>query len=137
MVQVWSSDQFVAPLHRVLANGGADLFLAPFFYNPSYEFQVEPIVVKPGDVTNYCGCSYPTELDVLGEAEDESHCCLELCHHLGHDVMVQPITLAFNVSTAGCPLGQPATRRSAKPSLQVKAEMLLIWFPRLEQDDTK
>ncbi|KUF87664.1 Gibberellin 2-beta-dioxygenase 8 [Phytophthora nicotianae] len=53
MVQVWSNDQFVAPLHRVLANGGADRFSAPFFYNPSYKAQVEPIVMKPGDVANY------------------------------------------------------------------------------------
>ncbi|ETM33953.1 hypothetical protein L914_18855 [Phytophthora nicotianae] len=50
---VWSNDQFVAPLHRVLANGGADRFSAPFFYNPSYKAQVEPIVMKPGDVANY------------------------------------------------------------------------------------
>ncbi|EGZ26767.1 hypothetical protein PHYSODRAFT_469735 [Phytophthora sojae] len=53
MVQVWSNDQFVAPLHRVLANGGADRFSAPFFYNPSYKAQVEPIVVKEGDEANY------------------------------------------------------------------------------------
>ncbi|ETL27512.1 hypothetical protein L916_18945 [Phytophthora nicotianae] len=53
MVQVWSNDQFVAPLHRVLANGGADRFSAPFFYNPAYKAQVEPIVMKPGDVANY------------------------------------------------------------------------------------
>uniref|UniRef100_H3GMJ1 Fe2OG dioxygenase domain-containing protein n=1 Tax=Phytophthora ramorum TaxID=164328 RepID=H3GMJ1_PHYRM len=53
MVQVWSNDKFVAPLHRVLANGGADRFSAPFFYNPSYKAQVEPIVVKEGEVANY------------------------------------------------------------------------------------
>ncbi|KAK1932011.1 2-oxoglutarate-Fe(II) type oxidoreductase hxnY [Phytophthora citrophthora] len=53
MVQVWSNDQFVAPLHRVLANGGASRFSAPFFYNPWFKAQVEPIVVKSGDVANY------------------------------------------------------------------------------------
>ncbi|KAG1703858.1 hypothetical protein DVH05_006867 [Phytophthora capsici] len=53
MVQVWSNDQFVAPLHRVLANSGASRFSAPFFYNPSFKALVEPIVVKPGDVANY------------------------------------------------------------------------------------
>ncbi|KAG1702508.1 hypothetical protein DVH05_009458 [Phytophthora capsici] len=53
MVQVWSNDKFVAPLHRVLASGGADRFSAPFFYNPSYRAQVEPIVVKEGEVANY------------------------------------------------------------------------------------
>ncbi|POM76718.1 2OG-Fe(II) oxygenase superfamily protein [Phytophthora palmivora] len=58
MVQVWSNDRFVAPLHRVLANGGADRFSAPFFYNPSYKAQVEPIVVKAGDVANYRALSW-------------------------------------------------------------------------------
>ncbi|OWY98439.1 2OG-Fe(II) oxygenase superfamily protein [Phytophthora megakarya] len=53
MVQVWSNDKFVAPLHRVLASGGADRFSAPFFYNPSYTAKVEPIVVKEGEEANY------------------------------------------------------------------------------------
>ncbi|KAG7387557.1 Envelope glycoprotein [Phytophthora pseudosyringae] len=53
MVQVWSNDQFVAPLHRVLASDKAGRFSAPFFYSPSYSVHVEPIVVKPGDVPNY------------------------------------------------------------------------------------
>ncbi|POM66275.1 2OG-Fe(II) oxygenase superfamily protein [Phytophthora palmivora] len=53
MVQVWSNDEFVAPLHRVLASSKAGRFSAPFFYSPSYNVQVEPIVVKAGDVPNY------------------------------------------------------------------------------------
>ncbi|EEY58233.1 2OG-Fe(II) oxygenase superfamily protein [Phytophthora infestans T30-4] len=53
MVQVWSNDKFVAPLHRVLASGGADRFSAPFFYNPSYKAQVKPIVVKQDEEANY------------------------------------------------------------------------------------
>ncbi|KAF4045136.1 putative Fe2OG dioxygenase domain-containing protein [Phytophthora infestans] len=53
MMQVWSNDQFVAPLHRVVASKEAARFSAPFFYSPSYDVQVEPIVVKPGDVPNY------------------------------------------------------------------------------------
>ncbi|GMF27367.1 unnamed protein product [Phytophthora fragariaefolia] len=58
MVQVWSNDKFVAPLHRVLASGGADRYSAPFFYNPSYKAQVEPIVVKEGEEANYCPLSW-------------------------------------------------------------------------------
>ncbi|KAG7381649.1 Envelope glycoprotein [Phytophthora boehmeriae] len=58
MVQVWSNDQFVAPLHRVLASGEADRYSVPFFYSPSYKTQVEPIVVKDGDVTKYRPISY-------------------------------------------------------------------------------
>ncbi|EEY58231.1 2OG-Fe(II) oxygenase superfamily protein [Phytophthora infestans T30-4] len=53
MMQVWSNDQFVAPLHRVVASKEAARFSAPFFYSPSYDVQVEPIVAKPGDVPNY------------------------------------------------------------------------------------
>ncbi|KAL3669868.1 hypothetical protein V7S43_005245 [Phytophthora oleae] len=58
MIQVWSNDQFIAPLHRVLASNKAGRFSAPFFYGPSYNVQVEPIVVKPGDVPNYRPISY-------------------------------------------------------------------------------
>ncbi|GMF27369.1 unnamed protein product [Phytophthora fragariaefolia] len=60
MIQVWSNDQFVAPLHRVLASSKADSFSAPFFYSPSYNVQVEPIVTKPGDVANYRPISWRT-----------------------------------------------------------------------------
>ncbi|ETN01050.1 hypothetical protein PPTG_24126 [Phytophthora nicotianae INRA-310] len=38
-----------ANLHNQHRRHGA----APFFYNPSYKAQVEPIVMKPGDVANY------------------------------------------------------------------------------------
>ncbi|KAH7473901.1 Jasmonate-induced oxygenase 2 [Phytophthora ramorum] len=53
MVQVWSNDKFMAPLHRVLASNKAGRFSVPFFYGPSYNVQVEPIVVKAGEVANY------------------------------------------------------------------------------------
>ncbi|DBA02793.1 TPA: hypothetical protein N0F65_006583 [Lagenidium giganteum] len=45
MLQVWSNDQFQAPLHRVLANGTRERFSAPFFYNPAYSSVVQPLVV--------------------------------------------------------------------------------------------
>ncbi|EEY58230.1 naringenin,2-oxoglutarate 3-dioxygenase, putative [Phytophthora infestans T30-4] len=53
MVQVWSNDKFVAPLHRVVASDKAGRFSAPFFYNPSNHVTVEPIVVQEGEVANY------------------------------------------------------------------------------------
>ncbi|KUF87928.1 Glucosylceramidase [Phytophthora nicotianae] len=53
MVQVWSNDKFIAPLHRVVASDKAGRFSAPFFYNPSNHVTVEPIVVKEGEVPNY------------------------------------------------------------------------------------
>ncbi|KAG7381648.1 Envelope glycoprotein [Phytophthora boehmeriae] len=53
MVQIWSNDQFVAPMHRVLATSKADRYSVPFFYNPSYKALIEPIVVKKGDVAKY------------------------------------------------------------------------------------
>ncbi|POM76717.1 2OG-Fe(II) oxygenase superfamily protein [Phytophthora palmivora] len=53
LIQVWSNDKFVAPLHRVLATDKACRFSAPFFYLPAFDVQVEPIVVKEGEVPNY------------------------------------------------------------------------------------
>jgi isopenicillin N synthase-like dioxygenase len=58
MVQVWSNDKFVAPLHRVLSNGARERFSAPFFYNPSYSALVEPIVVRAGEQAHYRGVSW-------------------------------------------------------------------------------
>ncbi|KAL4085709.1 hypothetical protein PRIC1_015045 [Phytophthora ramorum] len=53
LVQVWSNDKFMAPLHRVLASNKAGRFSAPFFYCPAFNVQVEPIVVKEDEVANY------------------------------------------------------------------------------------
>lgn len=44
MVQIWSNDKFVAPLHRVLASGTSVRYSSPFFYTPSFSADVEPIV---------------------------------------------------------------------------------------------
>ncbi|POM66273.1 2OG-Fe(II) oxygenase superfamily protein [Phytophthora palmivora] len=52
LVQVWSNDKFMAPIHRVLASNKAR-FSAPFFYLPGYNMQVKPIVVNEGEVANY------------------------------------------------------------------------------------
>ncbi|KAJ0410800.1 hypothetical protein ATCC90586_010123 [Pythium insidiosum] len=49
MLQVWSNDRFVAPLHRVLANGRSERFSAPFFYNPSYDAVIEPVPTEAAD----------------------------------------------------------------------------------------
>ncbi|KAI9996539.1 hypothetical protein PInf_014271 [Phytophthora infestans] len=58
LVQVWSNDRFVAPLHRVLASNKAGRFSAPFFYLPAYDVEVEPIVVKQEKVPNYLPFSW-------------------------------------------------------------------------------
>ena len=34
MLQVYSNDRYVAPLHRVLANRDKHRYSAPFFFNP-------------------------------------------------------------------------------------------------------
>lgn len=44
MAQIWSNDAYVAPLHRVLSNETKERFSAPFFYNPSYDTVVRPLV---------------------------------------------------------------------------------------------
>jgi len=43
VMQVWSNDRYVAPLHRVLANTGSDRFSAPFFFNPAYSTDYAPL----------------------------------------------------------------------------------------------
>ena len=49
IVQVWSNDQYQAPLHRVLASGQNERYSAPFFYNPTYETNYAPL---PGALGN-------------------------------------------------------------------------------------
>ena len=43
IVQVWSNDRYRAPLHRVRANATAERFSVPFFFNPAYETNYEPL----------------------------------------------------------------------------------------------
>jgi len=43
MVQVWSNDRYLAPLHRVLASEGRERYSLPFFYNPSYDANYGPL----------------------------------------------------------------------------------------------
>ena len=42
IMQVWSNDEYVAPLHRVKAQRDLERYSAPFFYNPSYETDYAP-----------------------------------------------------------------------------------------------
>jgi len=43
IVQVWSNDRYLAPLHRVLANASQPRYSAPFFYNPGYDTDYAPL----------------------------------------------------------------------------------------------
>jgi isopenicillin N synthase-like dioxygenase len=43
MIQVWSNDKYKAPLHRVQANSSHERYSAPFFYNPAYKADVQPL----------------------------------------------------------------------------------------------
>ena len=52
MIQVWSNDLYKAPLHRVQANSSTARYSAPFFYNPSYDCDVEPLPYI-GNNSNY------------------------------------------------------------------------------------
>lgn len=47
MVQVWSNDAYPAALHRVLAMHSAERVSIPYFYNPSYETAVAPLIGEP------------------------------------------------------------------------------------------
>lgn len=43
MMQVYSNDRYVAPLHRVLANRERARYSAPFFFNPPYATDCKPL----------------------------------------------------------------------------------------------
>lgn len=43
MLQVWTNDEYKAPLHRVLANSKASRLSAPYFLNPSYDCDCMPL----------------------------------------------------------------------------------------------
>ena len=43
MMQVWSNDIYVAPIHRVLAMETAERYSLPFFFNPSADCDVSPL----------------------------------------------------------------------------------------------
>ena len=55
IVQVWSNDQYMAPLHRVVASSGKDRFSIPYFFNPLYEANYAPLpeAVLPGESAHY------------------------------------------------------------------------------------
>jgi isopenicillin N synthase-like dioxygenase len=44
MVQLWSNNRYRAALHRVMAMDKVDRYSIPFFFNPSYQTVVEPLV---------------------------------------------------------------------------------------------
>ena len=43
IVQVWSNDRYHAALHRVITNPKADRYSVPFFFNPAYSANYEPL----------------------------------------------------------------------------------------------
>jgi isopenicillin N synthase-like dioxygenase len=48
IVQVWSNDQYQAPLHRVVASKTRDRYSLPFFFNPVYEANYAPLPETTG-----------------------------------------------------------------------------------------
>ncbi|MGB0591770.1 MAG: isopenicillin N synthase family dioxygenase [Myxococcota bacterium] len=54
VVQVWSNDRYVAPVHRVLASQDRLRYSAPFFLNPSFEASYAPVAsVTQGEAPLY------------------------------------------------------------------------------------
>ncbi len=55
IVQVWSNDQYIAPLHRVIASSRKDRFSVPFFFNPVYEANYGPLpeAIQNGETAHY------------------------------------------------------------------------------------
>jgi len=55
IVQVWSNDSYMAPLHRGLANSAEERFSVPFFFNPAYSVEYAPLppMTGPGNPARY------------------------------------------------------------------------------------
>ena len=54
MLQIWSNDVYAAPEHRVMASLERERFSAPFFYNPRYDADIEPITAgESGEAKKY------------------------------------------------------------------------------------
>eukprot|EP00164_Ancoracysta_twista_P015488 GFYU01025609.1.p1 GENE.GFYU01025609.1~~GFYU01025609.1.p1 ORF type:complete len:415 (-),score=102.03 GFYU01025609.1:92-1303(-) len=51
IMQVWSNDVYTAPLHQVKAQENLERYSAPFFYNPSYDTNYEPVPSCVSDET--------------------------------------------------------------------------------------
>jgi isopenicillin N synthase-like dioxygenase len=49
MAEVWSNGRYQAPLHRVLSHETQERYSTPFFYNPSYQTLVEPLITTTID----------------------------------------------------------------------------------------
>ena len=43
IVQVWSNERYLAPLHRGLASAAAERYSVPFFLNPAYSAVYAPL----------------------------------------------------------------------------------------------
>jgi isopenicillin N synthase-like dioxygenase len=43
ILQVWSNDRYVAPMHRAFVHAEVDRFSVPFFFNPAYSTDYAPL----------------------------------------------------------------------------------------------
>lgn len=55
MAQIWSNGKYRAPLHRVLTNDAKVRYSAPFFYNPGYDTEIQPVAAAE---PRYKPCSW-------------------------------------------------------------------------------
>ena len=55
MMQVWSNDRYQAAEHRVLPRTNTRRFSLPYFFNPTYDTNYEPLPgsIATGDVAHY------------------------------------------------------------------------------------
>ena len=55
IVQVWSNDRYQAPLHRVVASTQRSRYSVPYFFNPAYEANYEPLpeAIGEGETARY------------------------------------------------------------------------------------
>jgi isopenicillin N synthase-like dioxygenase len=77
IVQVWSNDAYIAPLHRAVAHPSRHRYSVPFFLNPSYDTHYAPL--HDGEPPRYRPISW-REFRTLRSAGDHAD--------LGEDVQI-------------------------------------------------
>ena len=77
MLQVWSNDRFLSPVHRVTASADQTRQSAPFFLNPSYDTVCAPLdgLLARGEAARYRPVSWSQFRDQrsAGDYADYGH----------------------------------------------------------------
>lgn len=58
VIQVWSNDRYIAPLHRVQVTDSSERMSIPFFFNPKHSCNYAPLTDKSGEAPKYSAINW-------------------------------------------------------------------------------